>query len=219
MRPAHQSFLRYPLNVVFDTPANVRVLRALARHGGMLSASALVGASGLTKPSVLSALRQLNETGTVEIHGSDRQRLYRLNEASSLASIVNTLFMAESERYGEVIKAVRTSAEKSGAEAAWIYGSVARGEDRPESDIDVVVTGRSDKASDITAAMREGLLLAGRLLGFSASVIGIDDNEIKRLERERDPWWLGLRRDAIVVMGPAPEPYLDKLRRKRRKPR
>src|SRR5216117_2258651 len=119
MKPASQSFLRYPLNVIFGGPANIRVLRALARHGGILSAATLVRSTRLTKPSVLSALRQLIEAGAVEALGADRQRLYRFIESSRLGAVLNALFAAESERYREVMEAVRISAEKAGAEAAW----------------------------------------------------------------------------------------------------
>lgn len=219
MKPASQSFLRYPLNMIFDSPANVRVLRALARHGGMLSASALVDATRMTKPSVLSALRQLVETGTVEVLGADRQRLHRFAESSRLGAALSALFAVESERYREVIEAVRTSAETAGAEAAWIYGSVARDEDRPESDVDVAVACPSGRVSDITTAMRDALSNAERHLGFNVSVIGIDADEVERLAREEDPWWLAVKRDAIAVMGSAPESYLNKSRRKHRKAR
>jgi len=217
MKPASQSFQRYPLSVIFDSPATVRVLRALARHGGMLSASTLVDATRLTKPSVLSALRQLVETRTVEVLGTDRQRLYRFDESSRLGAALSALFAVESERYREVIEAVRASAHAAGAEAAWIYGSVARGEDRPGSDVDVAVACSSDTGFDIAANMRDALSGAERDLGFSASVIGIDDDEVGRLDREEDPWWLAIKREAITAMGPAPESYFDRTRRKRRK--
>ncbi len=216
MKPASQSFLRYPLNLLFDSPANVRVLRVLARHGGVLSASALADFAKLAKPSVLSALRQLIETGTVEALGADRQRLYRFDDSSRLGAALNALFTAESERYRDVIEVVRTSAERAGAEAAWIYGSVARDDDRPGSDIDVAAACPPGRVYDVTTAIRDELSSAGRRLGFNASVIGTDADEVERLAREGDPWWLAVKRDAITVMGPAPESYFDKSRRKRR---
>lgn len=219
MKPASQSFLRYPLNLVFDSPANIRVLRALARHGGVLSASTLADFTKMTKPSVLSALRQLIETGTVEALGADRQRLYRFGEGSRLGAALNALFTAENDRYLEVAEAVRISAEKAGAEAAWIYGSVARDDDRPGSDIDVAAACPPGRVYEVTTAMRDELSSAGWRLGFTASVIGTDADEVERLARESDPWWLAVKRDAIVVMGPAPESYFDRSRRKRRKAR
>jgi hypothetical protein len=69
----------------------------------------------------------------------------------------------------------------------------------------------------MTTALRDGLSHRGRDLGFTASVIGIDAEEVARLVREKDPWWLAVRRDAITVMGPAPDSYFDKSQRKQRK--
>lgn len=217
MKPAAQSFLRYPLNLIFDSPANVRVLRALAQHGGMLSASTLVSISGMTKPSVLSAARQLIEAGTVEALGSGRQRLYRFDDASPLGVALGSLFAAENQAYRDIIEAVRTSAEHAGAEAAWVYGSVARGEDRPGSDIDVAIACPSERNFEITTAMRDRLSDAWRHLGLNASVIGIDAERIERMEREGDSWWLAVKRDAIGAMGPTPEAYADRSRRRWRK--
>lgn len=217
MKPSAQSFVRFPLDAVFDSPANVRVLRMLARHGGVLSASTLADLAKLTKPSVLSALRQLIEAGTVEALGTDRQRLYRFNETGSLGLALNALFAAENQAYREVIEVVRASAEDAGAEAAWLYGSTARGEDRPGSDIDVAIICTTDRAFDIATVMRDKLSHAWRHLSFNASVVGIGATEVERLEREGDPWWLAVKRDAIVVMGPAPEAYLGRSSSKSRK--
>lgn len=215
MKPAAQSFLRFPLNLVFDSPANVRVLRALARHGGMLSASELANFANLTKPSVFSALRQLVEAGTVEALGSDRQRLYRFDGAGALGTALGALFVAEHQTYRSIIDLIRVSAQESGAEAAWIYGSVAKGWDGPGSDIDIAVVSATKRASDVakvTSDKVSGAWLADarRPLHSGVSVIGIDAREIARLERDGDPWWLDLKRDAMVVMGPAPDAYVGR---------
>jgi predicted nucleotidyltransferase len=219
MKPTAQSFLRLPLNLVFDSPANVRVLRVLARHGGVLTASTVASFAKLTKPSVLSALRQLIEAGTVEALGSDRQRLYRFAEEGVLGLTLNALFEAESQIYRDIIEAVRMSAESAGAKTAWLYGSTARGEDRPGSDIDIAVVCASERAFNVATIMRERLSGAWRRLGFNASVVGLDIGDIERLEREEDPWWQAVKRDAIVVMGAAPESYLGRSPRKLRRAR
>jgi predicted nucleotidyltransferase len=218
MKPSAQSFLRFPLNLVFDSPANVRVLRALARHGGMLSASALADFANLTKPSVLSALRQLVEAGVVESAGDDRQRLYRFHGNGELGSALAALFIAENHSYRAIIEAIRAAAEELGAEAAWVYGSAAKGQDRPGSDIDVAVVSATGRDAVVAKAMRDKL--SDRpALPAAVSVVGLDAREIARLEREGDPWWLDLKRDALVVMGPAPDAYVGRSPAKVRKAR
>lgn len=185
----------------------------------MLTTSTVANLAKLTKPSVLSALRQLIEAGAVEALGLDRQRLYRFAEEGVLGSALNALFEAESQSYRDIVEAVRSSAENSGAKSAWLYGSVARGEDRPGSDIDVAVVCASGRAFNVATAMREQLSIAWRRTGFNASVVAVDFSDIERLEREEDPWWQAVKRDAVVVMGAAPESYVgrspSKLRRAR----
>jgi predicted nucleotidyltransferase len=219
MKPAAQSFLRFPLNLVFDSPANVRVLRALARHGGMLSASALAEATNLTKPSVLSALGQLAKTGPVEVLGSDRQRLYRFDENGPLGAALVALFAAENQSYRNVLETIRNSAEELGAEAAWVYGSVANGQDGPGSDIDIAVVGATGAAAALAKALRDRLVDAPGAPRSTVSVIGVDARDIARLERDGDPWWLDLKRDAMVVLGPAPDAYIGRSSVKLRKGR
>lgn len=219
MKPAAQSFVRLPLNLVFDSPANVRVLRVLARHGGLLTASTVANLAKLTKPSVLSALRQLIEARTVEALGSDRQHLYRFAEQGVLGPALNALFEAENQNYRDIVEAVRTSAESAGASSAWLYGSVARGEDRSDSDIDVAVVCASGRAFGAATTMREKLSGIWRHIGLDASVVGLDVGDIERLEREEDPWWQAVKREAIVVMGTAPESHLGRSPRKVRRAR
>jgi hypothetical protein len=45
----------------------------------------------------------------------------------------------------------------------------------------------------------------------------VDAPLIARLEREQDPWWLALKRDAVTVLGVAPEEYLRWARRQETK--
>src|SRR3546814_13204079 len=92
MKPSPQSFQRYPLSVIFNSPANARVLRALARHGGALTVSTLVEATHLTRPSVLSALRQLVHARVADVLGSARPQLYRFAESTRLGKALSALF-------------------------------------------------------------------------------------------------------------------------------
>jgi predicted nucleotidyltransferase len=214
MKPATQSFLRYPLDRVLDSPANVRVLRALARHGGEMATGMLMDRTALTRVSVLAALRRLADSRLIEVIGSDRQRLSRFNDKDPLAAAVKYLFAAESERYARAIDQIREAAENLGAKAVWIYGSVARSQDRSDSDIDIAVAVQNTADGDIPEAIREKLR---QLEIVRCSVVVVDGPLLTRLERERDPWWVALKRDAVTVMGAAPENYLGWMKRQEAK--
>jgi len=214
MKPSAQSFFRYPLDRVFESPANVRVLRALVRHGGEMTTSMVMDQTGLTRMSVLAAIGRLADAGVAETIGSERQRLNRFNRDRPLSDAITGLFAAESARYTDTIRSIRDASERLGAAGVWIFGSVARGEDRPDSDIDIAVAIRPHMDAAMEGALRDKIQ---RLENVSASVAMVDPPLISRLEREQDPWWVALKRDAITVMGIAPENYLAWARRREAK--
>ena len=203
MRTAAQSFLRHPLSAVFANPANVRVLRELSRHGGELSATMLVERTRLSKPSVLAALAHLSGLGYIESLGSHRQRLHRIDSKHPLASSISSLFLTEDHRFQAIIEAIRKAATEAGAAAAWLYGSVARAEDRPDSDVDVALVSTRN-AGAAKGKMRDALREVEGALRFSTSVVSVDTDDIRRLVRERDPWWVAMVKDAMPLVGPDP---------------
>jgi predicted nucleotidyltransferase len=216
MRTQPQSFLRQPLSAVFETPANVRVLRALARHGGELSAPMLAERSRLTRPSVLAALGQLAALGLVESVGSVRQRLHRIDKAHPLMPALSALFTTEAERFDAIIEAVRAAAAKAGVAAAWLYGSVSRGEDRPDSDLDLAVVLSSGDVDAEKSALRAALRALEDEWRFSASVVALDLEDIRRLAQEGDPWWQALLAEAVPLIGPDPAGLAARLSAPRR---
>lgn len=205
-RPKPQSAIRFPLSSVFGTEANVRVLRELSRHGGQLDASTLVKRTKLTLPSVLSAISTLVEFGILDEVGSGRSRLFSMNRISPFNISIVSLFDAEESRFKGVIEAVRECAASLGNKviAAWIYGSVARGEDRAESDLDVLLIAHEEEVASVQSWSVDFLLAKGEALLFSPSVNTLSLADIRRLMENNDPMWKAFVNDALVLSGPRP---------------
>lgn len=200
--------------------ANVRILRELARHGGEIAAPSLVMRTGLAQSSVRETLIGLQSMQIVEALGSGRSRLFRLRGSHPLAPAVASLFESEEARFEAVLTSVRATAENSGGiVAAWLYGSVGRGEDRPNSDLDIAVVAESHQLQHVEEAMRKALSAAGESLAFRASVIVIDITDVPRLAKERDPWWLTAVHDSIPIVGERPEELETWLLRRDRRAR
>ena len=211
-----QSILRYPLTVILGSVANVRTLRELVRHGGELSAPSLVTRTGLAKASVRQALQTLETMKIVEALGAGRSRLFRPQRKHPLAVALDELFQEEERRFDAVLNAIRAATDRCpGLTAAWLYGSVARGEDRETSDVDIAVVGEPEAIPLIEQSLRESLVEAEERLAFRASVVAIDTRDVLRLAAENDRWWTDLADASLRIVGDSPDVLLERLKRQR----
>lgn len=92
------------------------------------------------------ALAKLRRVGGVYVHGrSDRRRIYRLCDPEVLIYILSgniiNLWMFKQERYCRLIGLASTGIlkELSNVKSIVVYGSVARGEAKMDSDVDMLV--------------------------------------------------------------------------------
>ncbi|MBV7522331.1 helix-turn-helix domain-containing protein [Ensifer sp. ENS12] len=199
--------MRAPLDSVFGVDSNVRVLRVLAAHGGLLSSSEMSQRAKLSKTGTRQGLLSLVQCGAVVSEGSEYSRLHRFNRDYYFATQIAAMFAAESDRFGKVLDAVRLSAVERAPSllSLFVYGSVARCGDRLGSDLDIGLVAPRESLPDVVEIVRENLRGPSVALGFSASVVGLDLQDIRRLDRERDPWWNSVIEDTIVLHGGRPE--------------
>lgn len=210
-RSSPQSHLRYPLTRLLGNGGNVRVLRALSAYAAPLSAAQLARDAGLTPQGVRLVLDELVGQGAVASLGQGRSRLYSVDPAHPLASVLKALFAAERARWEGLLSRLRDALSAfEQVDAAWLYGSVARGEDGPASDIDLalVVRGAPGEAAE---AVRERLRPLEDELRVAFSVVALSHADV--VERAaNDPWWGALARDAKVLKGGTPESTAARLR-------
>jgi predicted nucleotidyltransferase len=84
-----------------------------------------------------------------------------------------------------------------------VFGSFARGEAGPESDVDVVVVRGSDVdgSSEWFEGIGEWRRGARRLTGNEVEIVEVGEIEGSSLLRSRRPVWQDIRRDGVVVFG------------------
>lgn len=217
MRPpaSPQSALRRPLNAALAGEGHVRVLRELFRHGGELGAADVATRVGLSPQHVRGVLAHLVRLGLVDRLGPGRARLYRARLAHPLAEPLAALFAAEEGRFAALLAAVRDAAAAARPRplAVWLYGSVARGEDTPESDVDLAVVARQEGDLDTTLGeLRERLRDTAEALGVELALVGATPADVARGETG-DIWWRNVVRDAVPVFGPDPRTLLARSRK------
>ena len=206
-----QSHLRYPLTRLFGSPGNVRVLRVLS-DGVASSATQIASGAGLTPQGARLVLDTLASLRIVTVKGTARTQLFELAAVHPFRHLVLELFAAERAIGEDLVARLRERLKKrAGVQAAWLYGSVARGEDTPASDIDVALF---VSAPDVADKVREDLMPIEDELGVHVSVTALTSQELTAL-RKGDKWWSDVVRDARVLKGVPPEVAMQGIRARR----
>lgn len=129
------------LDDVLATRGHVRVLRALdALPTGLgVSARDLARRAEVAHNRASEVLNSLTGIGLTRVQRAGRADLYQLNRLHVLNPALHELFRHEAEAEAGLRKLLRLRLSKLNVREAYIFGSVARGESRAESDIDLAV--------------------------------------------------------------------------------
>lgn len=212
-RSRPQSHHRHPLTAVLGTGGNVRLLRVLAEHGGPLGTTRLADEARMSAVGARAALAALAAQGIVKILGTGHAQLYVLDDAHPFASPLKSLFFRERERWDDLLDALRAVFSSArDVKAAWLYGSAARGEDQPDSDLDVAVVMEATDTAAAADALRSEVQALEDRFGVSVSLVALSPGDILG-KAENDAWWAGLVRDGLALKGVAPGRYASQLKR------
>lgn len=130
MRPPveQQDPLRTPLNKVFRSEGNVRVLRVLAFAEEPIGRTRVARRAALNPSGVRRTLDQLADLGLVEAIGSGRNLSVRLRDNHPLARPIRSLFREENRVFRQFVDAAREAFERPDfpARAVWVENPEAR---------------------------------------------------------------------------------------------
>jgi predicted nucleotidyltransferase len=132
---------------------------------------------------------------------------YRVDRRHPLAEAVRLLFAAEATRATGALDVIRKAAARlePAPRAVWLIGSVARDEDQPGSDLDLVVVASGRRARDHADELRDAVGAAPEAWGLDVSVLSLSVRELRTMIREQPSFWRSLERDAVTLVGEAPE--------------
>ena len=138
MRVRTQAFRR-PLDQVFVAASHVAVCRALQDTAEGMSGRQVARQAGINHQTCAMALRRLEDLGIVRRQGSGQTQLFQLNRENLLVrDLLLPLLQKERKIFPRVL--LRVGALLAGrCRRALIFGSVARGEERPDSDLDLLL--------------------------------------------------------------------------------
>jgi hypothetical protein len=201
MRPIkeHQNRLVNPLNEIFGTQANVRLLRVLALQNTSLTAGELAKRAMLGRTSIYPALHELERIGVIEFIGAGPRKLVQLRGNYPLSRILKKLFRVEARRFDELTTALRKliSEMSRGPISAWID----RGGDDPESaeTLTLYVVAPPEELDRLTDYLNERLADLERKHDVHIAVHGIVPSELETLHRTSFTML-----DAAILLGGVP---------------
>jgi predicted nucleotidyltransferase len=213
MQPAQiQSHLRFPLTRLLANGGSVRVLRAMMLYGAPLSVSQIAQDTGLTPQGVRLTLNTLTGQQVVTLLGASRSQLFEINTRHPLTSALKRLFKEEQAHWESIMQSLQAIFRKiANIEAAWYYGSVARAEDSPESDLDIAIIITGGSVDDTVESARLALRELEDSSAVNCSIVGVALDDVPALARE-NAWWQEVTRDAKVIKGPTPARLASKLK-------
>lgn len=125
------------LDEIFRTWSNVAVLRALLDTNTGFSGNEVARVAGMNPRSAFKALTSLEELGIVSRVVGGRDHIFTLNREHFLVQeIILKIYTIESRFLKEIINELSAILKKR-VESAVIFGSVARKEENPLSDLDI----------------------------------------------------------------------------------
>lgn len=185
MRPPKelQNRLVHPLNKIFGTEANVRLLRVLALQSTSLTAGELAKRAMLGRSSIYPALRELERAGVVEFIGAGARKLVQLRGGYPLSRILKELFRAEARRFDALTTALRELV--SGMPCAPISAWIDHRRENFESSetLTLYIVARPDKLDTLTDYLNEQLADLERKHDVQIAVQGLIPSELERLHR------------------------------------
>ncbi len=148
--------LNNPLDSILGQSSKVKMLRFLTRTGAELNGREIAKALGLSHVKCHTALQEFAGHGLVTMRRVGKSILYKLNEDNLLSrEVIRPLFEKEQGLPGKVAEKILDEFTGERPLSIILFGSMARGGARQDSDIDILVVvrdgGEAQKAEEILA--------------------------------------------------------------------
>ncbi len=193
---------RHPLDGIFGRPAHVRVLRVLARHPEGLTGRRLAESAALEPSSAHHALNRLVEFGLVDASPLGRAHVYRLlRDRLPVRELLLPLFRKEADLLPAEVRRL-AGAFGDLAVSVVLFGSVARQEEGPGSDLDVcvVVSNAASRRKAERIADKESSRL-NSLTGIQPTFFVVTRKDFQRRFRSKNSLVRSIVREGRVIKG------------------
>lgn len=177
------------------------VIRRMAMVSGELTGRRVAYLSGVPPVSAARVLSALVEVGLVQSRYLGQSRVYQLNRDHALWAGLDMLLNSASRVEAKITELCESFAPRTTTIA--IFGSFARGDAGPQSDIDIVLVSKdeadTDQRFDLTDALSAQL---STMTGNTVDIIDIVDADLEGLVLSDDALVASWYADARTLHGP-----------------
>lgn len=190
------------LDEVFSRWSHIAVMRALKNHAIGISGREVSRIAGITHRNSIEALTNLERFGIVIRVRGGRDHLFSLNrEHYIVKNGILPLFEMEDGFMKTILTEVKNKL-KGKCESVYLFGSTARKEEKPESDLDIcIVYDKKNKKEEIEEAFFDLSLLLNKKYGVNASPYYITISEFLKKARSKRQPVLDIIKEGKLVSG------------------
>lgn len=195
------------LDGILGSATKVRILRALMPLATAVSGNEARLLAGVqSKSGMWTALDDLTQLGILEREETRRIQLFRINRNHDLVEPLRALFNAESERISSLWGALKAVLESGGVQehtlSIILFGSNARGDARPGSDLDLlVVTGARAQIERVSEVLIDAIPEIRRRFGLRLSPLVLEKARVRERYRDGDPLMQNVLSEGRTLLG------------------
>lgn len=196
-----------PLDACLSSQSKVRLLRALLPLEDAVSAREAARLARIALAPALRALADLVALAVLRRTELARQHLYTVNHQNPLVREgLIPLFEAERARVRAIFDSLREALEAEVARGTVrtlaVYGSAARGEDGPGSDLDLlVVTDEEDEVPQVHSTLARMAQVLESNFGLDLSPMVVSQEQLRHQYTMGDPVTVSAMHDVRMIVG------------------
>lgn len=190
-----------PLDDLIGGKTSVRVLRTLSLFPEKeFTGRELALVAGGAPSKVIAELDRFRRLGLVTRRTLGRTHAWKANPEHALLRLLSPAFEHEHALRDDLMTELRRGLEDRRVSRAILFGSFARGDERPASDLDLlVVTRRVEDMEDVRTVLDALAIRLSARFGLRLSPILHAERELPRLRRL--PTFAGIAREGRLVKG------------------
>lgn len=192
------------LDEVLGHKPGIVLLRILTRTGGEHTGRELARLTGLDHKTCHTALQELARQGIIEMRRVGRALVYVLNRDHAVVEgILGPAFEKEAGLVDEYAREARRRVRVP-VESVVLFGSVARGEEEPKSDVDLLFVVADDRAAKAAeGGIGEIMGDLARRYGNVPQILFVSRNRFREGVRRGKSLYLEILKTGRVLQGKA----------------